>query len=225
MVEPVVCRYLFLDVAGTVLDKPGLPQVIAGVLAEHGITVEPAQVARRHKIVTELSDVPDETSRQFYDEFNRRLLLALGVAPDQALVQAIYDACVDLPWRLSAGAEHLTALSQPIGVISNWRAGLSELLEAVLPFHLFRTVDSTTEGIRKPDVRLFEKAMAGLDCTPAEIAFVGDSVKLDLVPAAAAGMTPVLYDPLDIFAAYQGKRVGRLDALPAMLVSSAPQGQ
>lgn len=47
-------------------------------------------------------------------------------------------------------------------------------------------------GVSKPDPRFFTKVAEACGLPPAEIAYVGDRVDNDVVPARAAGMVPVL---------------------------------
>ena len=92
----------------------------------------------------------------------------------------------------------------PIGVVSN-AAGQ---IEAVLgqagvcqvgdgPGVAMRCiVDSTVVGVAKPDPAIFDHAAAhfgGIDRS--RIAYVGDSVTMDVAGAAAAGLHPLLVDP------------------------------
>ena len=59
-------------------------------------------------------------------------------------------------------------------------------------------VDSHVVGVAKPDQRIFDHALPhfpGLDRE--RIAYVGDSVTMDIASATAAGLHPVLIDPFD----------------------------
>jgi len=94
------------------------------------------------------------------------------------------------------GVEALVAASYRVGCVTNTLAdgaairqmlrnhGMEELMGAV--------VVSADEGYRKPHPMLFEKAMRGLDATPAESIFVGDSPLHDIAGAKAVGMRAVL---------------------------------
>jgi putative hydrolase of the HAD superfamily len=69
--------------------------------------------------------------------------------------------------------------------------------EGVLP-QVRCIVDSDVVGIAKPDPRIFDFALphfAGIE--KSRIAYVGDSVVMDVGGAQAAGLTPVLVDPYD----------------------------
>jgi FMN phosphatase YigB (HAD superfamily) len=46
-------------------------------------------------------------------------------------------------------------------------------------------------GVSKPDPAFFEALVAAAACEPAEAAYVGDRMDLDVVPAKAAGMVAV----------------------------------
>jgi len=54
---------------------------------------------------------------------------------------------------------------------------------------------SGEEGIRKPDTRIFQKALDLLHVTAEETAFVGDSLKFDMEGSIAIGMTPIWIHP------------------------------
>jgi len=55
-------------------------------------------------------------------------------------------------------------------------------------------VVSGETGFHKPDTRLFEKALEGLNVGPSDAAFVGDSVSRDICGAEQAGLNTVLLD-------------------------------
>lgn len=60
---------------------------------------------------------------------------------------------------------------------------------ATLPVDLSAT--SQQWGVAKPDPRFFERIITTVDAVPAEIAYVGDRVDLDITPAKLAGMVAV----------------------------------
>jgi putative hydrolase of the HAD superfamily len=55
--------------------------------------------------------------------------------------------------------------------------------------------DSAVVGIAKPDPRAFRSAAAALGFAPDRIAYVGDSVRYDVLGSEAAGMLPIHFDP------------------------------
>ena len=94
----------------------------------------------------------------------------------------------------------------PLGVVSN----ASGQIEAVLGrsgvcqvgpgdgVEVRCIIDSHVVGVAKPDPAIFDHAephFPGLD--RARIAYVGDSVTMDIAGATAAGLHPILIDPHD----------------------------
>ena len=204
-------RYTFFDAAGTLLWKPALYPTIQGVLARHGAEVERERIAERHRLVSEIVVAPDRTSPAFYDEFNRTFVRAVGVLPTPALLDELYAACRGLPWAAYDDVTVLRRLTQPLGVIANWDTRLTEHLSRLVGIEFFRVLGSEEHGVRKPDAALYETAVAGLGCAAAEVAYVGDSLRLDVEPALAVGMTVVLLDRLDLYPSYTGLRARDLD--------------
>ena len=59
-------------------------------------------------------------------------------------------------------------------------------------------VDSHVVGVAKPDPLIFDHALAYFDGIERQrIAYVGDSVTMDVAAARAAGLHPILLDPYD----------------------------
>lgn len=97
-------------------------------------------------------------------------------------------------------AETLEALrgrGYRLGVVSNADGRVEKALDAVglLP-HFEVVVDSGLVGIDKPDPRIFHLAAERLGVHPAQAAYVGDIYEIDVLGARAAGMRPILIDPL-----------------------------
>ncbi len=82
-----------------------------------------------------------------------------------------------------------------LGVVSNWYGNLEAVLsEAGMRTFLDVVVDSTREGVFKPDPLIFELALRKLQVDAAETAMVGDSILKDCVPAHRLGMRTILID-------------------------------
>jgi putative hydrolase of the HAD superfamily len=69
-------------------------------------------------------------------------------------------------------------------------------------------VDSDVVGVAKPDPAIFDFAFPALGKDPCEAIYVGDSVKLDVRSAEAAGMTPLHVDPYGLCQAMDHAHVG-----------------
>jgi putative hydrolase of the HAD superfamily len=93
-----------------------------------------------------------------------------------------------------------------MGVVSN----ASGQIEAVLRHtemcaidegcgvHVRVIVDSYVVGVAKPDPRIFDHALGHFgEFERHRIAYVGDSVTMDVAAATGAGLHPLLIDPYD----------------------------
>ena len=72
------------------------------------------------------------------------------------------------------------------------------------------------EGIAKPDVRLFERALERAGVPASETVFVGDSPSLDIRPARSVGMRAVLIDRDADFPDFSGEVIRSLTELTAL---------
>ena len=108
----------------------------------------------------------------------------------------------------------------PIGVVSNASGQIEEVLErsARLPgrrraraCRCASIVDSHVVGVAKPDPLIFDAALGHFDgIERSRIAYLGDSVTMDIGGARAAGLHPVLLDPYDDHAGADFARVASL---------------
>jgi HAD superfamily hydrolase (TIGR01549 family) len=120
--------------------------------------------------------------------------------------------------------EALRRAGYRIGLAGNQPEGVEGVLRAMnLPVDLIAS--SAGWGVEKPSPEFFARVAALADVPPANIAYVGDRVDNDVVPAAAAGMLAVFLrrgpwgylhaEHLD--AARAHLRLDSLDALPQAL--------
>ena len=79
-----------------------------------------------------------------------------------------------------------------IGIIANQNLGSEERLEKLgLLKHIDLVIASAEEDVAKPDLRIFQIALARADCKPEEAVMVGDRIDNDIIPANKIGMTTV----------------------------------
>jgi putative hydrolase of the HAD superfamily len=150
------------------------------------------------------------------------LLNELGGAQDAAsmFLADYYDHC----WRFAQGfagmTETLAGLRSRglrLGIVTNGETmfqtphinalGLPSLADAVLV--------SETQGLRKPDQRLFLRAADRLRIAPEDCLFVGDNATADVIDAQAAGMQTVW------FAQGQTWPIG-LPPMPGIAINALP---
>lgn len=79
-----------------------------------------------------------------------------------------------------------------LGIIANQNFGSEERLEKFgLLKYINLVVASAEEGVAKPDLRIFEIAIARANCKPDEAVMVGDRLDNDIAPANKIGMKTV----------------------------------
>jgi putative hydrolase of the HAD superfamily len=107
----------------------------------------------------------------------------------------------------------------PIGIVSNADGRVSHDLAlaevcqvgpgALVPMSVI--VDSGEVGVAKPDPAIFEFALAALPhITRDRIAYIGDTVRNDVLGAEAAGLRPVQIDPYGLHADASHLRIQHL---------------
>ncbi len=210
--SPRAPRFAYFDVASTLLEKRDLYATLRAAFARGGCDLDEALLRERHKVLTEVLPFPDKTTRAFYDDFNARLCFAVGVIPTAALLDDCYVSCRALPWVPFDDVAVLRRLTCPLGILSNWDVSLETKLLALIgeDVRFTRIVGSESVGVAKPDPAIFAFALRDLGCAPEEVLFVGDSLRLDIAPALAAGIDAVLLDRQDAFPSYRGRRVRSL---------------
>jgi putative hydrolase of the HAD superfamily len=217
---------ILLD-AGGVLVLPD-PTVLGPLLAYFGGDTAIEAHRRAHYAGMKAKSDADagEESWEVYDEAYVR---AVGVAPDDLAEAAVLLGRTRTPalwrWPIPGSIDalrRLAALGVPMGVVSN----ASGQIVAMLRRHVGQVgpgdhvpmrciVDSHDVGVAKPDPAIFDHALAhlpGLDRS--RIAYVGDSVTMDIASSRAAGLHPILLDPYDD---HRGAPFDRIAALGDVL--------
>ena len=99
----------------------------------------------------------------------------------------------------------LAAADIPMGVVSNASGQIESMLARELcqvgpgPHVEMRCiVDSHVVGVAKPDPAIFDHALPHfVEFEQSRIAYVGDSVTMDIGASSSAGLHPILLDPYD----------------------------
>ena len=105
-----------------------------------------------------------------------------------------------------------------LGVISNFDYRLYRILDGLELSRWFDSITISSEaGYAKPSARLFETALKRHRLAPDEALHVGDSERLDLAGASAAGLAAVLLDRrMGEHLAIEG-RIARVSSLTAII--------
>lgn len=148
-------------------------------------------------------------TEKFWIEYSRRRLIAIGASPDWALANAPrvslhmgseYRPESIVPDDVRETLHELKAAGFILAVLSNRDKPFLDVLEShrIVEFFHFSLAGGEVDSY-KPDTGLFEAALKRVNLTPQEAVYVGDNYFADVVGARRAGLTPVLYDPNDIF--------------------------
>ena len=135
---------------------------------------------------------PDDTFRQTLD-VKLHLEMEYAGCPDYR--QQVLDDVYALTCQHTAHS--LNVLKQlaercPLVLVSNFYGNLHTVLKEFGLDGIFtHVVESAAIGVRKPDVRIFQKAIELLEVQPAQTTMVGDSIGNDIRPAQAAGCRTV----------------------------------
>ena len=141
----------------------------------------------------------DEARRERF----RRVFRALGVALDEATVDAVATAYRDgytaARRAMDGAADLLVALRRHarIGIVTNnlLDEQQNKLEYCGLAVHVDTLIASEHVGVSKPDPRIFEIALDRLGARKDEAIMVGDSWHADIGGARAAGIRAVWFNP------------------------------
>lgn len=187
-------KYLLLDVAGTLLHKPGLFTQIQGVLAKNGYKVPLDKIKYNHRLLSETILFPDKTSKEFYIDFNGELLYSLGIIPTATLLDEVFDNCSYLPWEKFNDTEALQTIKIPIGILSNFNSSLKEQINQLFGPIFSDIFVSEEMGAAKPSIKFYQQAINKIDADIKDILYIGDSFKLDMEPAMQLGIKTYVID-------------------------------
>lgn len=197
--------------AGGVFVLPD-PTVLGPLLAYHG--GDPSVEAHRRAHYRGMAAKSEAGAQEkFWHDYNLAYVRAVGVPDDDVEFAAeVLDRTRNAHtwrWPIPESVDALRALYDkdvPIGVVSNASGQIESVLSRSgvcqvgdgkgTPVRV--VIDSHLVGVAKPDPKIFDFALVHFDGIPRDrIAYVGDSVTMDIGGARAAGLHPILLDPYD----------------------------
>ena len=210
--------------AGGVLVLPD-PTVLGPLLAPYGGDTSVAAHRRAHYAAMAVKSMVQAGETDWHD-YNLTYVEAVGVDADLAehAAEVLEHTRTAHLWRwaIPESVEALARLAEggvPMGVVSNASGQIEHVLRLANVCHVGDgpavamrcVVDSHVVGVAKPDPRIFSHALPHFaEFEPARIAYVGDSVKMDVGGARAAGLHPILVDPYDDHAGADFDRITSL---------------
>lgn len=148
-------------------------------------------------------------TENFWIEYSRRRLIALGASPAWAVTYAPkvsvhmgaeYRPESIVPDEVRETLVELKKAGYLMAVLSNRDKPFMDVLEnhKISEFFDFSMAGGEVNSY-KPEPGLFEHALKRTNLSPQEAIYVGDNYYADVVGARRAGLRPVLFDPDHIF--------------------------
>lgn len=221
---------VFLD-AGGVLVSPH-PDHIVARFAAAGHDVDPARLFEAHyRGVAAIDDA--QADPEVFTDYHRAYATHLGLVDQGAeeavgLLQDLWATTHlwtnPLPWAV-AGLRAIAETGVAIVIVSNADGTVAEMLAhagllqvgAGAGVQVAAIIDSGAVGVAKPDPAIFTLALEAAGTTADRAIHVGDAYQYDVRGARAAGVRPVLVDPLDIRTDADCDRIASLVDLVPML--------
>lgn len=178
-----------------------------------GVDLPPAVVSYRrahHAGVRALADADrptEEHKPDFWQVYDEAYGTTLGVGAND-LEEFRIAVRESWSWVHQENVEsfhRLAATGMPTAIVSNNDGtapeqmrdfGVCQVGPGSLP-SVAAIVDSTLEGVAKPDPAIFTPALGALGIEPGRVLYVGDTVHADVKGAQAAGMQVIQLDPFD----------------------------
>lgn len=213
-------KAIFFDLDGTLRHSvPSGADVFSDYVMTLGLQVNEAARLRamrwEHLYWASSVDLRDDLlahsgdTENFWIEYSRRRLVALGAAPEWAVEFApdvsrhmgeFYKPESIVPEDVRRVLPQLKQAGYILGVISNRDKPFQDLLQehGIDEFFDFSLAAGEVNTF-KPEPGVFEHALQRMNLSPQDVIYVGDNYYADVVGARRAGLRPVLYDPRGVF--------------------------
>jgi HAD superfamily hydrolase (TIGR01549 family) len=213
-------KAVFFDLDGTIRHSiPSGSDVFNEYVASLGLSYNEEDRLRamrwEHQYWASSTDLRDDLlahsadTENFWIEYSRRRLIALGATPewaDEFAAQAsahmgeMYKPDSVVPEDVRRMLPALREAGYIMAVISNRDRPFQDTLDAhgLSEFFPYSLAGGEVD-IYKPEPGIFEHALKQMNVTAPETVYVGDNYYADIVGARRAGLQPVLYDPNLIF--------------------------
>jgi HAD superfamily hydrolase (TIGR01549 family) len=238
-------RALFLDVGWTLTyPRATIWEIFAELCADAGAPASPEACERLVRSLSRMAQ--EEAERRFHngasysdsdEEFSglfeqmaRLIFGQFGVADGHAeLMQRFFQRFWNEDnWAVFPEVRQvlpaLRARGLRLGILSNAPTNLPGFLDrlGISPYLDFKVV-SATEGVKKPDRRIFEVALARAGVAPHEALHVGDMYFEDILGGRAVGLQTLLMERGEraLFPSFRESEGRNLD--PSAVVSSLSQ--
>ena len=210
---------VLFDLDGTLRhNHPNGFDTFISFLQELGFALTPEQIHAGHRWTHYYWSIAPEMhadmrefggeGRAFWARYTERQLASLGLDGDlpalaariSALFDERYSPIHQVPDDVVPTLLRLKELDYTVGLVSNRLEPLEALVTelGLADFFVF-TLSAGQAGAWKPDAAIFHRAVELAGGPPESTVYVGDNYYADVQGAQAAGLQPILIDPLGLF--------------------------
>lgn len=151
----------------------------------------------------------DHASGEFWVNYTRRRLVALGLSKQQseelapevsAHMGENHKPDVFVPQDAAPTLSRLKESGYTLGVVSNRDKPYHDELKKLKldSYFQFSLAGGELQSF-KPDIRIFQRGLEMAGASAHETMYIGDNYFADIVGSLRAGLVPVLYDPGSLF--------------------------
>lgn len=168
-------KYLFFDLGSTLLDESDCNEYrILDLLKQEN--------APNREVIESKMKEKAAQNRLPYKDTAKELGLQLTGWPTH--LEKVYPQVPDMLAKLQA--------KYKLGIIANQSMGTEErLIKYGIHKYFDVIISSAEEGVSKPDLEIFRKALRMAGCMPEEAYMIGDRLDNDIEPAASLGMRTI----------------------------------
>ena len=235
--NPII-QAIFFDLDGTLRHNlPSSGKVFADHASQLGLNIDPEDRLRatRWEHYYWAASMELKADRQIYSEANlefwqnycRRQLLALGASDGQAeefapkvskYMEDSYRPQSIVPQEVFQTLSQLQETGYCMAIISNREKPYQAEIESLgIAGYFSFTLAGGELDAWKPEPEIFLHACRRLGINPSRAIYVGDNYFADVVGARRAGLQPVLYDPRGIFPEAGCPVLSSFEQLPLVL--------
>ncbi|MDD2923498.1 MAG: HAD family hydrolase [Anaerolineales bacterium] len=168
-----------------------------------------------------------DSEEAFWTNFSKRRMVALGLPSSDALELApkisaymaeVHRPKAFVPEDAFPMLESLKSAGYILGMASNRETPyLDKLKKLKLDTYFKFALAGGEVNSFKPHGAIFERALELAGVSASETVYIGDNYYADVVGAQRAGITPVLYDPSNLFPDMQCAVIRSFDELTGLL--------
>jgi len=213
---------IFFDFDGTLRhNHPPALEVFYRIVGELGVGTDPELQRLGERWVNEYwadsNELKQDIDRfgawrdngEFWTNHARRHLLALGLSGHTAdglapeitrRMNSEYEPVDCMEEDVLPTFDFLRQAGLKVAIVSNRSEPFHDrVMELGLYEHVDLILAAGDVGWYKPDPRILQHAAELLEQEPGRVMYIGDNFHADILGASAAGMTPALYDPRDLY--------------------------